>query len=81
MFDFLAVSGSWDGRMIEYVDHLHEHFVEPARVERGRYMPPRAPGAGAQMHPESVADYLYPTGPRWRDRTPQLAEATNVEGK
>jgi L-fuconate dehydratase len=81
MFDFLAVSGSWDGRMIEYIDHLHEHFVEPARIERGRYVPPRSPGAGAQMHPESVADYLYPTGPRWRDRTPQFAEATNVEGK
>ena len=81
MFDFLAVSGSWDGRMIEYVDHLHEHFVEPVRIERGRYVPPRSPGAGAQMHPESVADYLYPTGPRWRDRTPQFAEATNVEGK
>jgi L-fuconate dehydratase len=81
MFDFLAVSGSWDGRMIEYVDHLHEHFVEPVRIERGRYVPPRAPGAGAQMRPESVADYLYPTGPRWRDRTPQLAEATNVAGK
>jgi L-fuconate dehydratase len=81
MFDFLAVSGSWDGRMIEYVDHLHEHFVEPVRIERGRYVPPRAPGAGAQMRPESVADYLYPTGPRWRGRTPQLAEATNVAGK
>jgi L-fuconate dehydratase len=66
MFDYLAVSGSWDGRMIEYVDHLHEHFVDPARVERGRYVAPRAPGAGARMHPESVAAYLYPDGPQWR---------------
>ena len=78
MFDFLAVSASWDGRMIEYIDHLHEHFVEPVRVRRGRYLAPQAPGAGARMHPESVAAYLYPTGPRWRDATSQLAEATGV---
>ena len=68
MFDYLAVSGSWDGRMIEYVDHLHEHFVDPARIEHGRYLAPRAPGAGAQMHPESVAAYQYPGGPQWQDQ-------------
>jgi L-fuconate dehydratase len=79
MFDYLAVSGSWDGRMIEYVDHLHEHFVDPARIERGRYVPPRRAGGGAQMYPESVAAYRYPDGPRWRDHTPQHAEARNVE--
>jgi L-fuconate dehydratase len=67
MFDYLAVSGGWDGRMIEYIDHLHEHFTDPARIENGRYVAPRAPGAGARMYPESVAAYLYPDGPQWTD--------------
>ncbi len=75
MFDYLAVSGSWDGRMIEHVDHLHEHFVDPARIEHGRYVAPRAPGGGARMHDDSVATFLYPDGPEWRDYTPQLVEA------
>ena len=65
MFDFLAVSGSTEGRMVEYVDHLHEHFADPVRVERGHYVAPRSPGGGAQMHPTSVMEYLYPTGPQW----------------
>jgi L-fuconate dehydratase len=65
MFDYLAVSGTTEGRMVEYVDHLHEHFVEPVRVEAGSYVAPRAPGTGAQMHPSSVAGFLYPTGPQW----------------
>ena len=67
MFDYLAVSASTEGRMMEYVDHLHEHFVDPVRIERGRYVAPRAPGGGAQIHPASVAEYLYPDGPQWRD--------------
>jgi L-fuconate dehydratase len=65
MFDDLAVSCTTEGRMIEYVDHLHEHFVEPARIAAGHYVAPRGPGAGAQIHPSSVADFLYPDGPRW----------------
>jgi len=65
MFDYLAVSATTDGRMIEYVDHLHEHFVEPARIADGRYVTPRAAGAGAQIHPASIAEYSYPDGPQW----------------
>jgi L-fuconate dehydratase len=65
MFDYLAVSGTTEGRMIEYVDHLHEHFVEPARIEHGRYVAPRGPGAGAQIHPSSVVEFTYPDGPQW----------------
>lgn len=49
MFDYVAVSGSLDGRVIEYVDHLHEHFVTPVEVRDGRYVAPRAPGAGTEM--------------------------------
>jgi L-fuconate dehydratase len=66
MFDFVAVSGSWQGRYLEYVDHLHEHFVEPVVIENGRYRAPAAPGSGAEMRAESVADHTFPTGVAWR---------------
>ncbi|NUR09167.1 MAG: fuconate dehydratase [Nocardioidaceae bacterium] len=59
MFDFLAVSGTMDGRMIEYVDHLHEHFVTPVDVRGGRYHPPTVPGSGAEMLPASIEKYRY----------------------
>jgi len=65
MFDYLAVSGTTEGRMIEYVDHLHEHFVEPAQIANGHYVAPRAAGTGAQIHPSSIAEYSYPDGPQW----------------
>jgi L-fuconate dehydratase len=65
MFDFVAVSGSMENRVIEYVDHLHEHFVDPVRVERGRYLAPLAPGFSAAIRPQSLADYAYPDGPVW----------------
>ena len=68
MFDYVAVSGSLDDRMIEYVDHLHEHFVDPVRVRDGHYLAPTAPGLGAQMHPQSLKDYAYPDGPVWSVR-------------
>ena len=67
MFDFIAVGGSWDGRYVEYVDHLHEHFVDAAVVRGGRYVAPSAPGSGARMRPESVATYNYPHGAAWAD--------------
>ena len=54
MIDYIAVSGSTENRMLEYVDHLHEHFLDPVRLERGRYMPPQAPGYSITMHPESI---------------------------
>ena len=65
MFDFIAVGGSWDGRYVEYVDHLHEHFVDAAVVRGGRYVAPSAPGSGARMLPDSVAIYNYPHGSAW----------------
>ncbi|KPC61418.1 enolase C-terminal domain-like protein [Streptomyces chattanoogensis] len=68
MFDYVAVSGSWDDRVIEYVDHLHEHFTDPVVVERGRYRAPSAPGFSARMEPESVAAHRFPDGPVWRGR-------------
>jgi L-fuconate dehydratase len=65
MFDYVAVSGEIGDRVIEYVDHLHEHFIDPVRVENGRYLAPAAPGFGAAMHPSSLAAYAYPDGPVW----------------
>ncbi|GAA1273355.1 mandelate racemase [Planotetraspora silvatica] len=66
MFDYVAVSGSTEGRVIEYVDHLHEHFVDPVVIQGGRYVAPAAPGFGSTMHPESIAEFSYPDGPVWR---------------
>ncbi|MET7966347.1 L-fuconate dehydratase [Micromonospora sp. NPDC005305] len=65
MFDFVAVSGSMQDRVIEYVDHLHEHFVDPVEVSRGRYHAPTAPGFSATMRPETLAEYVFPHGPAW----------------
>ncbi|MER7971873.1 MULTISPECIES: enolase C-terminal domain-like protein [unclassified Streptomyces] len=59
MFDFVAVSGTVEGRMIEYVDHLHEHFVTPTVVRDGRYLAPTAPGAGTEMHAASIAAHRW----------------------
>jgi L-fuconate dehydratase len=59
MWDYVACSGTMDGRVIEYVDHLHEHFVHPVRVERGRYMPPTAAGYSIEMKLDSLATYAF----------------------
>jgi L-fuconate dehydratase len=66
MFDYVAVSGSMDDRVIEYVDHLHAHFVDRVRISGGRYLAPRAPGFGSTIKPASLAPYAYPDGPTWR---------------
>jgi L-fuconate dehydratase len=66
MFDFVAVSGSQQGRMIEYVDHLHEHFLDPVQIRVGRYLAPTSPGFSAQITPASLAEYAFPDGPVWR---------------
>jgi L-fuconate dehydratase len=65
MFDYVAVSATQTDRVIEYVDHLHEHFVDPVRVVNGRYVTPTAPGLGARLHDESMARYRFPDGPAW----------------
>jgi L-fuconate dehydratase len=62
MFDFIAVSGSQEGRMIEYVDHLHEHFLDPVHLRNGHYLAPTVAGFSAQMLPASLADHEYPHG-------------------
>ena len=66
MADFVAISGKKEDRAIEFVDHLHEHFVDPVMVQRGRYTAPTAPGFSAQMHARSVADHRFPEGQVWK---------------
>jgi len=66
MFDYLAVSGSTEDRVIEYVDHLHEHFTDPVRIAGGHYLAPTAPGMSAEIKSASRAEYAYPNGPVWR---------------
>jgi L-fuconate dehydratase len=65
IFDYIAVSGSLDNRVTEYVDHLHEHFVDPCIVENGAYALPTAPGYSAEMLPASVAEFAFPAGAYW----------------
>jgi L-fuconate dehydratase len=67
VIDYVCISGSLEGRMIEYVDHLHEHFLDPVVIRRGDYVIPTAPGYGAQMRAESLASYRYPDGAGWAD--------------
>ncbi len=66
MFDFIAITGTREGRVIEFVDHLHEHFADPVTIERGRYMAPRRPGYSSEIIPASRVAYRYPDGDVWR---------------
>lgn len=68
LFDYIGVSASLEGRVLEYVDHLHEHFLEPVVMRNGRYMPPRKPGYSIQMHDQSLAQFQFPTGSAWQNQ-------------
>ncbi|APO71647.1 mandelate racemase/muconate lactonizing protein (plasmid) [Rhizobium gallicum] len=59
MIDYVAVSGSKDGRVIEYVDHLHEHFLDPCVIKDAAYMPPSKPGFSVEMKAQSITDYTF----------------------
>ncbi|MGW3289643.1 L-fuconate dehydratase [Streptomyces sp. NPDC001002] len=65
MFDYVSVAGTVEDRVIEYVDHLHEHFLEPVVIREGHYTAPSAPGFSAAMRPESIARYTFPGGAFW----------------
>jgi L-fuconate dehydratase len=73
VFDYVAVSGSLENRVTEFVDHLHEHFTDPCVVRDGRYLVPSRPGYSAEMYPGSVAEYSYPDGPYWSGVLPLTA--------
>ena len=66
IFDYIAVNPSLEGRVCEFVDHLHEHFVEPVRIVKGRYAAPTAPGYSIEMKRASLDEYEFPGGAAWR---------------
>jgi L-fuconate dehydratase len=66
IFDYIAVSASLEGRRVEFVDHLHEHFIAPVLIRNGCYMPPSQPGYSITMKPESLKRYRFPGGDEWR---------------
>jgi L-fuconate dehydratase len=65
IFDYISVSATLENRILEYVDHLHEHFLDPVRIEDGRYMPPERPGYSIEMYPESLDEFEFPVGNAW----------------
>jgi len=66
IFDYIAVSGSLENRRVEFVDHLHEHFVYPVEIRDGNYVAPQAPGYSIELKPESIKDYEFPSGVVWK---------------
>ena len=66
-FDFLSVSATMEDRVIEFVDHLHEHFLTPTVIRNGRYLMPTAPGYSIEIKPESLALYAFPDGAVWNN--------------
>jgi L-fuconate dehydratase len=63
--DYICIGASLENRILEYVDHLHEHFFDPVVIRKGRYMPPTAPGYSIRMRPESLDAHEFPTGKEW----------------
>jgi L-fuconate dehydratase len=66
LFDYIAISGTLKDHVLEYVDHLHEHFVDPVRIRNARYLAPEAPGYSITMKPASLDEYEFPSGRAWR---------------
>ena len=67
MIDYIAISGSQEERIIEYVDHLHEHFLDPVQIKNGAYMPPSMSGYSITMKEQSLKDYEFPNGKIWKE--------------
>ncbi|MCZ6692802.1 MAG: L-fuconate dehydratase [Bacteroidetes bacterium] len=67
MVDYICISGSLENRVIEYVDHLHEHFKDPVVIKNGHYMPPSKPGYSIEMFPDSMDDHSFPDGRVWKE--------------
>jgi L-fuconate dehydratase len=78
IFDYVAVSGSLEGRVTEFVDHLHEHFVEPCIVQNGAYVLPHAAGYSAEMYPSTIEEFAYPNGSYWAGRSQPVAQSASA---
>ena len=66
MADYVAISGAMEDRAIEFVDHLHEHFLAPVKISAGRYVAPQVPGFSAEMRRQSIEDHVFPGGTAWQ---------------
>jgi len=64
-FDFLCVSATMENRVIEFVDHLHEHFLTPVVIRNGHYIMPLEPGYSIEIYPDTLTEYAYPSGKAW----------------
>ena len=67
MLDYVSISGKLEDRIIEYVDHLHEHFCDPVIIRDGAYMPPSMPGYSITMKSKSIEAYSFPDGDYWKN--------------
>lgn len=67
MLDYISISGTMEGRVIEYVDHLHEHFIDPVIIKNGRYQAPQLPGYSIEMKTRSLVEYDFTHGPIWNE--------------
>jgi L-fuconate dehydratase len=76
-FDYIGISASMENRVIEFVDHLHEHFIDPVRIRRGHYMLPNLPGYSIEIREESLEQYQFPAGAVWKE--PQMSAAVVEE--
>jgi L-fuconate dehydratase len=66
LFDYICVAASLDGRVLEFVDHLHEHFLDPVVIQNGHYLPPEKPGYSITMRAETLEHFDFPNGSAWQ---------------
>lgn len=66
MIDYICISASTENRVIEYVDHLHEHFLDPVVIKNSAYISPSKPGYSNEMKQDSLKDYSFPSGIIWK---------------
>ncbi|WP_461188653.1 L-fuconate dehydratase [Arthrobacter sp. Z4-13] len=85
IFDFIAVSGDLTGRVTEFVDHLHEHFVDPCIIKNGAYVMPANPGYSSELKEQTLQEYAFPWGSYWTGtdagRVEQAWRAGNAAGR
>jgi hypothetical protein len=68
-----------EDRAIEFVDHLHEHFVDPVCIRDGRYRAPTTPGFSAEMHRDSLSSYQFPHGKAWQEERAATGASYNIQ--
>lgn len=68
MWDFICLSASTENRVIEYIDQQHEHFEHPIHIQNACYMPPTNPGYSTKFNEDSIKNYSYPNGEKWKNK-------------